>query len=483
MIGPRQRAVARRQTKLFRLMPVTACLFYFLFCGIAAAQDPTDASSKPAEAGDTAAADDPLTTMFRHAEWDRLWLSGQANFISQYHPEFTSPYQGKNSLTPQAQDATSRVLTLFTGLRVTNTTEFLCDVQEAGGHGLSEALGMAGAFNLDVVRNPLLSKAPYIARLEWHQIIPLSSRKIVNERSAFNLFRELPERRIEIRFGKFSMPDFFDQNTYGSDTNFQFTNWTVDNNGPYDYAADTRGYTFGALVEYHDVNWTLRFAEALMPKVANGINLDADLSRARAENVELELRKRVVGKKQGTLRLLSFVNHADMGIYSVAIANWQAGITPTPEITFHPLQTTIKYGFGVNFEQPINDWLGVFGRWGWNEGQHESFAYTEADESWQVGVGGNGARWGRRFDRMGLVFVSNGISRDHQQYLADGGFGFLLGDGRLNYGRENILEGFYTMHLWRGIFPSLGLQYAVNPGYNRDRGPVIVPMARLHLEF
>jgi high affinity Mn2+ porin len=484
MSRPVQFRGVSKQAMKCRSMLVTVCLFFFFFCSLAAAQESTDAPGKLAEAADAAAlADEPLTTMFPHPEWDRLWLSGQANFISQYHPEFTSPYQGKNSLTPEAQDATSRVLTLFTGLRVTHTMEFLCDVQEAGGHGLAEALGMAGAFNLDVVRNPSLSKAPYIARLEWHQIIPLSSRKIVSERSAFNLFRELPERRIEVRFGKFSMPDFFDQNTYGSDQNFQFTNWTMDNNGPYDYSADTRGYTFGALVEYHDVNWTLRFAEALMPKVANGIHLEADLSRARAENVELELRKKVVGKQQGTLRLLSYVNHANMGIYSVAIANWQAGITPTPEITDHPLQTTIKYGFGVNFEQPINDWLGVFGRWGWNEGQHESFAYTEADESWQIGVGGNGARWGRRFDRIGLAFVSNGISRNHQQYLADGGYGFILGDGRLNYGRENILESFYTMHLWRGIFPSLGLQYAVNPGYNRDRGPVIVGMARLHLEF
>jgi hypothetical protein len=104
--------------------------------------------------------DDPLTTMFQHAEWDRFWLSGQANFISQYHPTFTSPYEGKNSLSPQAQDATSRVLTLFTGWRATTTTEFLCDVQETGGNGLGQALGVGGFFNLDVVRNPTLSKAP-----------------------------------------------------------------------------------------------------------------------------------------------------------------------------------------------------------------------------------------------------------------------------------------------------------------------------------
>ena len=111
---------------------------------------------------------------------------------------------------------------------------------------LGEALGVAGFFNLDVVRNPTLSKAPYIARLMWHQIIPLGHEKVAADRNPFNLFRELPERRMELRFGKFSMADFFDLNTFGTDTNLQFMNWTVDNNGAYDYAADTRGFTFAA---------------------------------------------------------------------------------------------------------------------------------------------------------------------------------------------------------------------------------------------
>jgi hypothetical protein len=441
----------------------------------------TDSSASPRATNEN----DSPTVMFPHAEWDRIWLSGQANFISQYHPGFHSPYQGANSLTPEAQDATSRVLTLYTGWRATSTTEFLCDVQETGGHGLGEALGVAGFFNLDVVRNPTLSKAPYVARLMWHQIFPLGKKTVNADRSALSLFRELPERRLELRFGKMSLADFFDLNTFGSDTNFQFMNWTVDNNGAWDYAADTRGYTFAALLEYHDRNFVLRFAEALMPKVANGIHLDANMSRARSENFEFELHGKVQRSlPAGTLRLLMFINHANMGDYVEAVDSWLANpVTPAPEITNHPLQTTIKYGFGGNFEQPLSDWIGLFGRWGWNEGQHESYAYTEVDQTWQIGAEGNGTRWGRKNDRIGLVFVSNGISRDHAAYLGHGGLGFLLGDGRLNYARENILESFYTLHLWRGIFPAAGVQYVVNPGYNKDRGPVIVPTLRLHLEF
>lgn len=458
-------------------------LFTITLPGRAQQQPTADAQEIPKPVSDEPVAGESPTIMMPHADWDRFWLSGQANFIMQWHPAFHSPYQGKNSLSPEAQNANSRVLTLFTGLRLTKTTEFLCDVQETGGHGLGEALGVAGFFNLDVVRNPTLSKAPYVARLMWHQIIPLSEKKIALQRSPYSLFRELPQRRLEVRFGKFSMADFFDLNIYGTDSNLQFMNWAVDNNGAYDYAADTRGFTFAALAEYHDRNYVVRFAEALMPKVANGIHLDADMSRARAENVELELHGKVIGKQEGIVRALAYVNHGNMGVYRHAVANFLVGRTSLPDITAHPPQITVKYGFGMNFEQPITDSIGIFGRWGWNEGQHESYAYTEVDQTWQIGIAGNGARWRRRDDRLGFVFASNGISRDHQLYLADGGYGFLLGDGRLNYARENILESFYTIHAWRGFFPAVGLQYAVNPGYNKDRGPVLVPTVRWHLEF
>jgi hypothetical protein len=425
---------------------------------------------------------DPVT-IFPHSESSRFWISGQANFISQWHPSFRSPYEGMNSLSSGAQDASSRVLTLLMGVQASSTTEFVLDIQETGGNGIGQALGLAGFTNLDVVRNPTISKAPYVARLMWHQIIPLSSRKKPSSRTPLSLFKELPVRRLEIRFGKFSLADFFDLNTYGTDSNLQFLNWTLDNNGAYDYAADTRGYTYAAMVEYDDEHWGVRFAEALMPKVANGLNLDADLGRAGSENVEFEVHHPFMAKREATLRFLGYVNHANMGIYRVAIANFLAGETPKPEITAHPPAGTTKYGFGVNVEQLLTDWLGVFGRWGWNEGQHESYAYTEVNESEQAGLGAQGVRWNRKQDRAGLAFISNGISSDHQRYLALGGSGFLLGDGKLNYGRENIVEGYYTLHMWRGIFASIDLQHINNPGYNRDRGPVLATAVRLHIDL
>jgi carbohydrate-selective porin OprB len=322
-----------------------------------------------------------------------------------------------------------------------------------------------------------------LARFLLRKVIPLSQEKVTAERGPLSLATSLPARRLELRIGKFSLVDFFDLNSAGSDSHLQFMNWTVDNSGAYDYAANTRGYTWGALIEYDDRRWALRFAETLMPKVANGINLDANLSRAHAENIEAEFHGNFLRGRAGAVRFLSYVNHANMGSYREAIDNFLAGGTPVPDITAHPLRTTIKYGFGVNLQQALNSWLTAFVRWGWNEGRHESFAYTEVDQTILLGAGASGKPWRRKLDRAGIAFVSNGISRDHQQYLALGGSGFQLGDGRLTYGRETILETYYTAHVWRGVFASFDLQHIWNPGYNRDRGPVLMPALRLHLEF
>jgi hypothetical protein len=426
---------------------------------------------------------DPLPSMFPHLHDTRFWLTGQANFIFQAHPPFHAPYSGRNSLDPSYEKATSRVLTLYTGYRRNNSIEFLVDVEEAGGAALSTGLGLAGFTNLDIVRDPLLTKAPYLARGMVHAVIALSDNKVENERNALSLFDELPRRRLEIRFGKFSMVDFFDQNSVATDTHFQFVNWTVDNNGAYDYAADTRGYTFGITADYEDRNWGFRFAEALMPKVANGPDLVYRPWQVHSENFEYELRRGFIPKKGGVIRLLAYTNYANMGIYRDAIAQFEKGQVPVPDITNHPWHITRKYGFGVNLEQNLAPNITVFGRFGWNDGKTESFAYTEVEQSFQGGLGMNGPIWHRQFDRAGVAVVSNAIKKDHQTYLASGGSGFLLGDGRLNYGRENIVETYYTAHIWRGIYVAPGLQYIVDPGYNRDRGPVLVPSFRAHVEF
>src|SRR6266567_1403634 len=263
--------------------------------------------------------------MLPHFHDTRFWLSGQANFIFQAHPDCHAPYSGKNSLTPRYEKATSRVMTLYTGVRLNDSTELLVDIEEAGGAALSTGLGVAGAPDLDIVHNPLLGKAPYLGRGMIHKVFALSEDKVENDRSFLPLFDELPRRHLEIRFGKFSMPEFFDVNSVGTDTHFQFMNWAVDNNGAWDYAADTRGYTVGVVADYEDRNWGFRFAEALMPKVANGIDLVWRPWQVHAENWEYELRYGFIPKKKGAVRLLAYTNYANMGVYRDSIAQFVEG--------------------------------------------------------------------------------------------------------------------------------------------------------------
>jgi high affinity Mn2+ porin len=466
-------------------------------CGFARAQDAAtnkaaeksppsaDQSSDPqtpAPATDDSTAGDALT-VFHHSETARYWISGQANIILQWNPALPAKYSGPHSFGPRAGNATSKVYTLFLGYQLTHTTEVFLDAESAGGHGLSSAVGLAGFTNLDVVRNPALGDNPYLARVMIRQIIPLSDERVSAPRGTLALATSLPARRLEIRFGKFTIPDFFDLNTYGNDSHLQFLNWTVDNNGAYDYSANTRGYTDGLILEYDDHWWTVRFAETLMSKVANGINLDADIARARAENLEFEARGSRILQRDGVVRFLTYLNHANMGNYEQAIRDFENGETSVPDIVATRREGRHRYGFGLNFEQEIAPQVGIFGRLGWSDGRNEAYEYTEVDRTIELGAFSKGDRWKRPNDRTGAVFVANGIVKAHQQYLALGGLGFLLGDGHLTYGPEKIVEAFYTAHLWRGFFASFDVQHINNPGYNKDRGPVLVPGVRFHVDF
>lgn len=428
----------------------------------------------------------PLT-MFPHSETARYWLSGQTNIIFQGRLPFHSPYQGTNSFHGSGEYKTSLIGTLYTGYQLYKSpryeTDGILDFESAGGRGLSQALGLAGFTNLDVVRNPNLGSKPYYARYQIYQTIGLTNEMVDQTRGPFALATRVPQRRITLRLGKMSLADFFDLNSVGSDSHLQFTNWTIDNNGAWDYAADTRGYTMAGIAEYQDRNWALRYGFAAMPVVANGIDLDWAFSRAHGQNVEFELRKSAIAGRNGVVRLLYFANNAHMGVYREANQAYVSGVDETPDITKHEHFGALKYGFGFNAEQELTPDLRTFVRFGWNEGKHESFAYTEVDQTFLFGADLKGTRWNRPFDKAGIAFVTNAIKKDHQAYLALGGLGFLLGDGRLNYGRENILESYYNYHAWRGMYFSPGLSFIANPGYNRDRGPAWVFSVRSHVEF
>jgi high affinity Mn2+ porin len=222
-----------------------------------------------------------------------------------------------------------------------------------------------------------------------------------------------------------------------------------------------------------------------MPSVANGINLVWDIRQARGEQTEFESRHSWIKGRDGSTRVLGFWNHAHMGDYRQSInACLVDGVQIcTPNINNSAKYGAVKYGIAANTEQDVTANFRVFMRFGWNEGQHESFAYTEVDQTFVWGGDYLGTRWHRPVDKIGLAFVSNAIKKDHQKYLGLGGLGFILGDGKLDYAREDIVEAYYNMHVWRGLYFALQQMFVDHPGYNQARGPVYLGGVRVHMDF
>jgi high affinity Mn2+ porin len=186
-------------------------------------QSTPDAPAKASSTNQTNPAQqpvDPVLTMLPHTEGNRYWLSGQANIIFQGRIPFHSPYEGPNSFRSSAEYKASLIGTLYTAVRATRSirynTDLIFDMESAGGRGLSQALGLAGFTNLDVVRNPTLGSKPYIARYEIHQVIGLTNQTSSQSPNFFALAPEAPARRLEFRMGKMTLPDFFDINDIGS---------------------------------------------------------------------------------------------------------------------------------------------------------------------------------------------------------------------------------------------------------------------------
>jgi high affinity Mn2+ porin len=415
------------------------------------------------------------------ADAERWNLYFQATSIGQFHPSFAAPYSGPLSLQPHPEAEVSITSTLFFGLRLARDTQFYFDPELAGGRGFSGTNGVANFPNGEMPRVATAAPKPYLARLYVTQDFGFGDAREAVESDENQLGGTRPATRYSVTVGRFTVTDFFDINRYTHDPRTQFMGWAIMYNGAWDYPADTRGYTWGWVHEFHTRRWSARYASAAEPKVANGLRFDRRLLRDRSDDFEGEVDYKPHGHP-GAVRFLSYFNHTDSGVYADALRLAQA-TGSTPDVTLTRRPGTLKYGFGLNAEQEITKDVGVFARWGWNDGKTESFAFTALDRLYQGGVSVTGTRWHRPKDVAASALTVSGLAQIHAQYLAAGGLDFLLGDGRLRYGQEIISESYYNALLFSGFFVTVDLQHIANPAYNRDRGPVWAASLRLHMEY
>jgi hypothetical protein len=417
------------------------------------------------------------------ARWAPQVLGTQATVIAQRLAPFHAPYAGTMSLIASGDRAVSDTYGIYLGARIVPRLDGYLDVEMARGSGISHASGLAGVTNGDVLRQGTadLGNGPYVARAFLRYTIARRADADTVARGIDQLAGVVPRQRVEIAAGKFATSDIFDVNRYANSTRTQFLNWGLFQNSAWDFAADTRGYTNGVAISWIGSIGAVRVGSFQMPRQANGNVFDSDLRRARGDNVEVTLNALPAG---GAVRLLGYINRARMGDYreAMAIARASGG---TPSIAADDTPGRVKHGLGVNLEQPLADSgeTGAFMRWGWNDGKTESFAYTEVEGHLSAGVQVAGSHWRRTADRFGIAGLRHTIGSAHRDYLAAGGLGFLLGDGRLTYGPESFVESYYRMQ-W-GSYLQLGpdVQYVRNPGYNRDRGPAWVSTLRANLRY
>lgn len=404
----------------------------------------------------------------------------QATYIRQAKPAFSAAYSGANSLLPDAEKSYSFTSTAYLGLRLARDTELYFNPELVQGVPMSGLVGLGGLSNSELQKTAGPSPTLYRARLFVRQTWGLGGEResVVSDQNQLAGGRD--RNRVVLSAGNLAVSDVFDVNTYAHDARTQFMNWAFFTHGAYDFAADARGYSRGAALEFYQGDWVLRAGRFMQPREPNVLPLDPSLSRHYGDQVEVE-RSYVLSGQPGKVRVLLFRNRAVMGRFADALANAAGGVPDTASVR----QLRDKRGWGVNLEQSLSDTAGVFARIGKSDGASEVFAFAEIDRSLSLGVSLKGARWGRDLDMFGLAYARNGLSGPHRDYLAAGGIGFFVGDGRLNYRPEAIVEGYYSFGLdvLQRTALSLGAQYIRNPAYNADRGPVRVFSVRLHTEF
>ncbi len=444
----------------------------------------------------------PLAVRSQRDSTQRWMCNIQQTFVTQY--AMNDPTQIGHNTFRDDKSKSSLSATLFLGARLWKGGELYLDPEVAGGQGVGGTLGIAGYPNGEIFRVGDPTPTLYVARVFLRQVIGLNNQMVDAKGNASEYVRAdqtqlsgfVASKRLVFTVGKFTLADIFDDNHYSHDSRVRLMNWSLMSAGAYDFASDTKGYTYAAAGEYISPEFSIRFGAGMEPMFANGpmgphrfMDLEAQTGNGLAYNYEIEKPFHLFNKKKSILRVLFFFNKNHAGEYALVQHTktddslYYNNASGSMNAVRQKNPDAVKYGFNVNLEQPLFAHAGMFSRISWNDGHTESWAFAEIDNSVTVGFVFHCKAWNRFNDRFTVGLGSNGISKDHQDYFAAGGYGFMLGDGKLNYGREGVVEVQYEWEVKRGFIISPDYQLISNPGYNRANGTVSVFGIRSHVEL
>jgi high affinity Mn2+ porin len=412
---------------------------------------------------------------------DQVWaIHGQGTFTEQYHPAFRAPYDGPNSLNPGSRGDETFDADLYAGLRPWSGAELWVNPEIDQGFGLSDTLGIAGFPSAEAYKVGEADPYVRVPRLFLRQTIDLGGAPQKIDSDLTTLANTTTANHVVITIGKFGVPDVFDTNAYAHDPRQDFMNWVLVDTGTFDYAADAWGFSYGAAAEWYQDWWTLRAGAFALSTVPNSKALDTSGSQEQYIG-EAEERHTLWGQA-GKLKILGFVTRGRMGDFLDAVSLSQQTGQPADIALVRKYRS--RAGISLNLEQAITDQLGFFIRAGDAEGGREAYEFTDVDKTFAAGISLQGKDWGRPDDTFGLATAIDDISRRDKDFLNAGGLGILVGDGRLpNSGPEQIVESFYSFAVWSHMHITADYQFVNNPAYNRDRGPVSIFGARLHVQY
>ena len=405
----------------------------------------------------------------------------QATYVWQDKRPFSAAYSGANSLPADKEQSYSFTASAALGFRPWAGGELYFNPEAAQGVPLSNLTGLGGFTNGEIARSSGPTLTAYRARLFLRQTWGMGGEQEAVESAANQLAGNVDKRRWVLTAGNLSVLDVFDGNANSHDPRTQFLNWSLMTQGAYDYAADARGYSWGVALEWYHDDWVVRAGRFIQPKEPNHQALDPRIFQHYGDQIEVE-HAHTIGGQPGKLRVLSYRNRAKMSRFQDAL-DLAARTGGTPDINDVRTGEQFKQGFGLNLEQAVSGDVGLFARASWADGKTETYAFTEIDRSLSGGVLVKGASWGRGQDSFGVALTRNGLSKVRRDYLAAGGMGFFIGDGRLNYRPEAVFEAFYNLNLTKAAWITVDWQHIRNPAYNADRGPANVVSVRLHTEF
>ncbi|MGE8317587.1 MAG: carbohydrate porin [Comamonas sp.] len=404
----------------------------------------------------------------------------QATYIWQRKPAFGAAYSGANSLRPEREKSYSFSGTAFLGVRAAPGLEFYLNPEVIQGVPLSHLTGLGSPTNGEMQKVAGANPKGYLPRAFVRKTWNLAGEQEAVESAPNQMAGTRSKRRVVLSAGKMSVVDVFDANPYSHDARSQFMTWSSLAQGAYDYVADAQGYTWGAALEYFHDDWELRAGRFVGPRESNGQKLNYRVFRFYGDQVEAVHHHDWDGRP-GAVRVLLWRNHEEMGSFQDALDFARAnGGTPALANVRKPQS---KWGYGLHLDQALAESIGAFVRYSWGDGRTETYSFEEVDRSTQLGVVLKGAAWGREGDTLGLLAVRNQLSASHRGYLAQGGLGGFIGDGRLNYRPEQVTEIYYNLLLAKGLWLGLDVQQVRNPAYNADRGPVRAYALRLHAEY